>query len=218
MRTTSLCIPGSQYANFLAIPACLHTGIPICMLITVCAQLHYAYGDPHMQIFSNPRPFAHRDSRMHTEIPVCKVTHMGTQDLISHMEIFPVCIRLVTEISPYAYGDCANPRMHMGIKSNPCMHTGICASPYAYGDLRVPVCIRGLLLIPVCIRGLHVMQSPYAYRDFHAIPVCKRGFARPHMHAWIDLDPRMHTGITCHVIPMCIQGFSCNPRMHTGIA
>ena len=77
------------------------------MLITVCAQLHYAYGDPHMQIFSDPRPFAHGDSHMHTEIPVCKVTHMGIQDLISHMEIFPVCIRLVTEISPYAYGDCS---------------------------------------------------------------------------------------------------------------
>jgi hypothetical protein len=57
MRTTSSCVTGSPYANFLAIPARLHTGI----------------GDP----------------RMHTAIPVCKITHMGVQDLISHMEIFP---------------------------------------------------------------------------------------------------------------------------------
>ena len=67
------------------------------------------------KLFSNPCPFAYRDPRMHTAIPVCKITHMGIQDLISHMEIFPVCIRLVTEISPYAYGDRENPRMHTGI-------------------------------------------------------------------------------------------------------
>jgi hypothetical protein len=52
---------------------------------------------------------------MHTAIPVCNITHMGIQDLISHMKIFHVCIQLVTEISPYAYWDRANPHMHMGI-------------------------------------------------------------------------------------------------------
>ena len=133
----------------------------------------YAYGDPHMHnytygdtklnfpyahhfimrmgipicdFFSDPCPFAYKDPHMHTAIPVCKITHMGIQDLISRMEIFPICIRLVTEKSPYAYRDaqipvcirglvsirspyayrdCANPRMHTGIKINPRMHTGI---------------------------------------------------------------------------------------------
>ena len=31
MRTISLCVMGSPYANFLAIPARLHAGIPICI-------------------------------------------------------------------------------------------------------------------------------------------------------------------------------------------
>ena len=115
----------------------MHTGIPIC------------------ELFSNHRPFTYGDPHMHTAIPVCKITHMGIQDLISHMEIFPVCIRLVTEISPYAYGDCVNP----------CMHTGI---------------------------------------SVNEIPECIRGFARPCMHTGIDLDPSMHMGITCHVIPISI--------------
>ena len=75
----------------------MHNGIPIC------------------ELFSDPRPFAHGDPHMHMAIPVCKITHMGIKDLISCMEIFPICIRLVTEKSPYAYGDRANSRMHMGI-------------------------------------------------------------------------------------------------------
>jgi len=33
----------------------------------------------------------------------------------------------------------------------------------------------------------------------------------------IKINPRMHTGIACHVIPVCIWGSRCNPRMHTGI-
>ena len=41
---------------------------------------------------------------------------MKIQDLISNMKIFPVCIWLVTEISPYAaYGDRTNPRLHTEI-------------------------------------------------------------------------------------------------------
>ena len=33
------------------------------------------------------------DPHMHTAIPVCEITHMGIENLISHMETFPVCIR-----------------------------------------------------------------------------------------------------------------------------
>jgi hypothetical protein len=60
MRTISLCVMGSPYAKFSAIPARLHTGIPICIRrspyaksciwgyktkFPICAQLHYAYGE-----------------------------------------------------------------------------------------------------------------------------------------------------------------------------
>ena len=86
----------------------MHTGIPIC-------------GN-----FSSPSPFAHRDPHMHTAIPAWEIMHMGIQDLISHMEIFTVCIRLVTEMSPYAY------EHHV----NPCMHTGIMCHV-------IPICKRG---------------------------------------------------------------------------
>jgi hypothetical protein len=85
------------------------------MLPPICAQLHYAYGDPHMQTFSNPRPFTYGDPHMHTAIPVWEIMHMGIQDLISHMEIFPLCIGLVTEISPNAHGHHTNLRTHMEI-------------------------------------------------------------------------------------------------------
>jgi hypothetical protein len=74
-------------------------------------------GIPICDFFSNPRPFAYGDPHMHTAIPVCDITHKGIQDLISRMEIFPICIQLVTEKSPYAYGDCANPHMHTGISA-----------------------------------------------------------------------------------------------------
>ncbi len=39
MCTTSLCVMGSPYANFLAIPACTHTGIPICIRRSLYANL-----------------------------------------------------------------------------------------------------------------------------------------------------------------------------------
>ena len=73
---------------------------------------------------------------MHMAIPVWEFTHMGIQDLISHMEIFPICIRLVTEISPYAYEDRTNPHMHMGITCHaiPVCIRGSLRSLYAYGD------------------------------------------------------------------------------------
>ena len=88
----------------------MHNGIPIC------------------ELFSDPCMFAYGDPHMHMSIPVWEIMHMGIQDLISHMEIFPVCIRLVTEKSPYAYGDRTNPRMHTRITCGPLR------SPYAYGD------------------------------------------------------------------------------------
>jgi hypothetical protein len=39
MRTTSLCVMGSPYANILAIPARTHTGIPICIRRSLYANL-----------------------------------------------------------------------------------------------------------------------------------------------------------------------------------
>ncbi len=72
-------------------------------------------GIPICELFSDPRPFAYGDPHMHTAIPVCKIMHMGIQDLIYRMEIFPVCIRLVTEKSRYAHGGCVNPHMYTGI-------------------------------------------------------------------------------------------------------
>jgi hypothetical protein len=69
---------------------------------------------------------------MHAVIPKWKILHRGIQDLISHIEIFPICIRLVTAYraspkSPYAYGDpfFGNPHMHTGIKVTLRMHMGI---------------------------------------------------------------------------------------------
>jgi len=113
-------------------------------------------GIPICELFSDPCPFAYGDPHMHTAIPICKITHMGMQDLISHMHTtslckrgvtaksqyayrdaqIPVCIRgLVFIWSPYAYRDRANPCMHTGIKINPHMHTGITYwSLYAYGN------------------------------------------------------------------------------------
>jgi hypothetical protein len=85
----------------------MQTGTPICEYFRDHRQ--YAYGGPHMR----------------TTNPVCIILHMGIQDLISRMETVPVCIGLVTEISPYAYRHCTNPHMHMGIISH-----------------AVPVCIR----------------------------------------------------------------------------
>ena len=153
------------------------------------------------ELFSNPRPFAYGDPHMHTAIPIFEtITHMGIQDLISHVKIFPVCIRLVTEKSPYAYRDAQIPVCIWGLVSM--------QSPYAYGALRDTHLHTGIKINPRMHMGitclaphLHTgifMRSPYAYRD-----LCD-----PHMHTEIDLDPRMHTGTACCVIPVCIQGFA----------
>jgi hypothetical protein len=45
MGTISLCERGSPYANILVIPARMHTGIPICMVISVCIILHMGIQD-----------------------------------------------------------------------------------------------------------------------------------------------------------------------------
>ena len=153
----------------------IHTGIPIC------------------EPFSDPCTFAYGDPHMHMAITVWENTHMGIQDLISHMEIFPVCIRLVTEISPYAYGDCTNPRMHTGITCH-----------------AIPVCIRGSL------------RSPYAYGDWfwslYAYGDCMT--CNPRMHTGIELDPRMHTGISCFgrgVCMLCIRKILIHCTTHVKI-
>ena len=140
-------------------------------------------------------------------IPIC----------IWGLRSIPVCIQGL-RISLYAYRDY--------VSWDPCMHTGI---------VQIPVCIRGSRLIPVCIRGLHDRspypygdqdQSPYAYGDYMTCnphmhmeikinPHWDR--PKPRMHTGVKINPCMHTGIACHVIPVYILGLICNPRMHTGI-
>ena len=94
---------------------------------------------------------------MRTAIPICIIFHIGIQDLISHMETISLCIRLVTEISPYAYWHLTNPRMHIGIS--------VMQSPYAYGDHRDHRMHTGIQLNSRMHTGIGVMQSLYAYRD-----------------------------------------------------
>jgi hypothetical protein len=138
-------ICSSPYAhNFI-----MQTGIPVC------------------EYFIDPRPYAYGDPYMHTAIPVCIILHMGIQDLISHMETVPVCIRLVPEISLYAYRHLTNPRMQTGIS--------IMRSPYAYGDHQDPRMHTGIELNSHMCTGIGVMRSLYAYRDLQD----------PHMHMWI---------------------------------
>jgi len=123
--------------------------------------------------------------------------------------------------SPYAHGDLCNPHMHMGIDLNPRMHTGIMCHA-------IPVCIWELIKSPYTygdqdqspyayVRGLHDMQSPYAYGDQDQSPHAYGDQSNPRMHMKVKINPHMHTGIACHVIPVCILGSICNPRMHTGI-
>ncbi len=99
------------------------------MIYVCCSQYAHNFvmqlGIPICDFFSNLRQYAYRDLHMRTAIPVCIILHMGIHELISHMETVPVCIRLVTDISPYAYRHRANPCMHIGIISH-----------------AVPVCIR----------------------------------------------------------------------------
>jgi hypothetical protein len=127
----------------------MRTGIPVC------------------KYFSNPHPYAYGDPNMRTAIPICIILHIGTQDLISHMKTISLCIRLVTEISPYTYMHFTNPRMHTGIS--------VMQSSYAYGDHRDPRMHTGIQLNSRMHMGIGVMRSLYAYRDLQ--------------------DPRMRTGI-----------------------
>jgi hypothetical protein len=94
---------------------------------------------------------------MLTAIPICIILHIGIQDLISHMETISLCIRLVTEISLYAYWHLTNPRMHTGIS--------VMQSLYAYGDHRDPRVHTGIQLNPCMHTGIGVMRFLYAYRD-----------------------------------------------------
>ena len=97
-------------------------------------------GTPRMRTRSSPCPYAYGDPRMHTAIPICILSHMGIKSLISHMRTNPVCIRLVTEQSPYAYGDCHYDRIH----------TGICLQS-------ITIRVRGFSKLPVCILGTFII-------------------------------------------------------------
>ena len=77
---------------------------------------------------------------MRTAIPICILLHMGIKSLISHMRTNPVCIRLVTEQSPYAYRDCHYDRIH----------TGICLQS-------ITIRVRGFSKLPVCILGTFII-------------------------------------------------------------
>jgi hypothetical protein len=92
-------------------------------------------GTPRMRTRSSPCPYAYGDPRMRTAVPICILSHMGIKSLISHMRTNPVCIWLVTEQSPYAYGDCHYDRIHTGIclQSITIRVRGFQSSPYAYG-------------------------------------------------------------------------------------
>jgi len=134
MHTISLCAMGSTYANFSAIRARLHTGIPICIWrspcaklriwgyktkFPVCAQLHYAYGE----WLKNPR--MHMGISVHP-IPVCIQGSWKSPYAYGDYILIPVCIRGLHDLRslyaygdwswpPYAYRDLINPRMHTGI-------------------------------------------------------------------------------------------------------
>ena len=75
----------------------------------------------------------------------------------------------------------------------------------------------GYPLIPVCIQGLYDMRSPYAYGDQDQSTYAYGDRSNPRIHTGVKINPRMHTRIACHVIPVCILGLICNPRMHMGI-
>ena len=92
-----------------------------------------------MRIRSRPCPYAYGDPHMHTAI---LLSHMGIKSLISHMRTNPVCIRLVTEQSPYAYGDCHYDRIHTGI----CLQS---ITIRVQGFSKLPVCILGTFIITI---------------------------------------------------------------------
>ena len=93
-------------------------------------------GTPRMRIPSGPCPYAYGVPHMHTAIPICIFLHMGVKSLISHMRTNTLCIRLVTDQSPYAYRVLKNPRTHTGIhlQSITIRVRDFRQSPYAYGD------------------------------------------------------------------------------------
>jgi hypothetical protein len=100
-------------------------------------------------------------------------------------------------------------------------------SPCAYGDQYL-MCLRRVS--DLCLG--HALNKIFLDASAHP-PTSKNN-----IHTGIDLNPRMHTGIACHVIPVCIWGsikspytygdqdqspyaygdyMTCNPRMHMGI-
>jgi hypothetical protein len=150
-------------------------------------------------------------------LPICEIfwiparSHMGTSRMhtgisfwcVSDLSSSHAWIRIFTCVAQWIRILWMHNIMHMPHPKQIAWH-------------EIPVCIWGSRSIPVCIRGLHVMGSPYAYRDQNQSP-----------YAYGDRrDPRMHMGIAWHVIPVCIWGFVRSPyaygdisvtnRMHTG--
>ena len=137
------------------------------MLIPICAQFHYAYGDsPYAncgdQFLTCQRSFLKscveselsHASRVESEFCKCTTCTLHVQNMKS-----PYTYRDQDQ-SPYAYGD----------QVNPCMHTGIACHA-------IPVCIQGSKSIPVCIRrSQRSTCNPCMHTGICAIPVCIRGF------------------------------------------
>jgi hypothetical protein len=134
-----------------------------------------------MHIFSNPHPYVYGDSHMRTAIPIRKILHMGIQVVIFHMEMVPICIWVITELSLYAYRDHGDPHINT---------TGI-------ENSAILVCIWGSRSIPIYIRGL---MNPRMHTRIVilTIPVCIWGF----------INPLMHLGIEVSAIPKCIRGLT----------
>jgi hypothetical protein len=134
------------------------------MLIPICAQFHYAYGDspyakfsgsPHVHIWGLPvcirgsvsdvSAIFPRDTResefsraSRNESEFCECTTSCTCHIQNRShDMKSLYAYGDQDQSPYAYGDCMSwdPRMHTGIKINPRMHTEIA---------EIPVCIWGL--------------------------------------------------------------------------
>jgi len=125
----------------------------------------YAYGDPHMQNYE------YGDTKLnfpYVHSSLC-IRGMTEKSPYAYRDAkIPVCIRgLVSIRSPYAYRDCENPRMHTGI----------------------------------------TYWSQYAYGDYMTCNPC--------MHMGIDLDLHMHTGIW--LIPVCMGGLILIPICIRGL-
>jgi hypothetical protein len=117
------------------------------MLIPICAQFHYAYGDS---------PYANFSGSPHVRIwglPVCvrgsvsDVSSLSSSHALNQNFYMRRAMNQNFANAQHAHATSKtwNPRMHTGIKFNPRMHTGIACHA-------IPVSIQGSKSIPVCIR------------------------------------------------------------------